>query len=145
MRNKYCWHGEPVKTRFGFCIVKEDTERPLFWYNFECLSGRGTIQHALIPAIEVTTNCHQRFVIANHYGIGVNKLIKGGWPDSMHFSLPADTFKEDNSLALFTVKKFNEEEFSKHEAERRKWQKKNFPEEFEKSEALRRMINKHNS
>lgn len=138
MRNRYCWHGEPVKTKFGYCHIKEDTERPLFWYNFECSMNR-TIGHALISAIEVTTNCHQRFCIANHFGIGVNKLIKGGWPDCTHFSLPADTFQQDD-LQIFNIRKFDEEEFSKYEAERRKWQKKNYPVEFEESEILRRMI-----
>lgn len=139
MNNKYFWHGESVKTRFGYCSVKEDVERPLFWYNYECLSDRGTIAHALIPAIEVLTNCNQRFVIANHYGIGAYKLKKGGWPDCTHFSLPADTFQESNEPA-FIIRHFNEEEFAKHEAERRRWQKKMYPEEFEKSEVLRRMI-----
>lgn len=148
MDNNYQWHGEPVAVRFGYVKQKENTEKPLFWYNFEChnekqlddsyqtdrmCSGDGR-KFALIPAIEVTQGT-QTWVIANHYGIGVNKLLKGGWPNSTHFSLQGE-FKEE-SAPYFKITEFDLEEFEYHEYHRRTWQKDNYPEEFERMERLR--------
>lgn len=149
MNSKYQWHGKPVKVRFGYVNQKENTEKPLYWYNFEChnrrqlddtyqpdrmCSGDGR-KFALIPAIEVTQD-GVTWVIANHYGIGVNKLLKGGWPNSSHFSLTGN-FTE-SAEHCFKNTQFNLEEYEYHESERRKWQKENYPEEFERMEALRR-------
>lgn len=134
---KYKWQGDPVKVRFGYCFVKTNKEKPICWYNYEC-----SIKHednALIPAIQITTYDNEVFVIANHFGIGINKILKGGWPNATHFSLPKLNFTESNMHA-FVIKEFNEIEYSIHESERIKWQKENYPVEFEKLQSLKRMI-----
>lgn len=148
MAANYQWHGKPVKVRFGYVEQRENTEKPLYWYNFECqnekqldgtfipdrmASGDGR-KFALIPAIEVTQD-GQTWLIANHYGIGVNKLLKGGWPNSTHFSLAGD-FKED-AAPYFKITEFDLEGYEHHESYRRKWQKENYPAEFEQMERLR--------
>ncbi|MFA5934962.1 MAG: hypothetical protein WC827_03705 [Candidatus Paceibacterota bacterium] len=126
----YQWQGEKVKVKFGFCTPSENIEKPLWWYNYEvnCL-------REAIPAIMINND----FVISNHFGIGVYKLMQGGWPNCTHFSLPKDLFMEDRAQC-FRIVDFNLDEYSEHEAKRLKWQKENFPIEFEKMEALRRII-----
>lgn len=133
--NKLQWQGDPVKTKFGYCNVSENKEKNLWWYNFECNEDVILQGVAAIPAIEVTYG-NQKFCIANHFGIGYHKLIHGGWPNYSHFSLPDDGFVEDHH-SEFNIHKFDLEGYEQHEAERRKWQKQQFPEEFEKMERLR--------
>jgi len=143
MKNKYKWQGEPVYVRFGYVNQKENKEKPLYWYNFECytkeqLDGTFEIDHmvcangdhfSLIPAIEVTYN-GTPFLLANHYGVGVSKLLKGGWPNHRHFSLDGD-FSESNQ-PYFKFTKFYLEEYEHHENNRTNWQRKNYPVEFER-------------
>ena len=95
-------------------------------------------QQALIEALQITTLSGEIFVIANHFGIGINKLIKGGWPNQTHFSLPNETFKEC-SWKEFPPRKFDYDQYSQHESQRRVWQKANYPNEFEKLERLRKV------
>lgn len=144
--SKYQWQGEPVKILLGHCKVKTNKDKPLWWYNFECeiqenengyyVEKRTDFKGlAFIEAVKVI-HSNGEFIIANHYGIGVHKLINGGWPNYQHFSLDGE-FEELNWKETIHLLKFDEEAFSKHEAERRKWQKENFPIEFEKMEQLR--------
>lgn len=138
---KYCWQGETVKVEFGMCSVKASKEKPLWWYNYECELNAPALQ-AIIPAVRVTVQSGEQFCIANHYGIGVHKLLRGGWPDCAHFSLPVESF-EPSKRRCYQLKEFDELGYSRHEAERRKWQKETYPEEFEKVEALRQEFLKY--
>ena len=150
--NTYQWQGENVSARFGYVIQNENVEKPMCWYNFECytseqLDGRFKDNHfvranglhfALIPAIEVEAKNGYRFLLSNHYGIGVSKLLKGGWPNHAHFSLSGE-FHEDNA-PYYAIKEFDLDGYEAHESARRNWQKKNYPVEFERVEMLRSMI-----
>lgn len=137
MKN-YKWQGNPIKTEFGYCRVKENKEKVLWWYNYECneFPSTGT---SVVPAIKVTMKDGYEFCIGNHFGIGHHKLINGGWPGFYHFSLDVNDFEKSPEPA-YNLKEFYLEWFESYEAGRRRWQKENFPEEFEKSERLRRMI-----
>ena len=131
MKANYQWHGESVRVRFGNCIVKENKEKPLYWYNYECYpEGK-----ACIPVIEVTTKGGQVFMISNHFGIGVYKLLKGGWPDTSHFSVEG----EFSTKPQLKITEFDPEGYAAYEAEREKWQAENYPEEYEKVSHLRNM------
>ena len=152
--HKYFWHGEPVKTDFGYATVNENKEKPLFWYNFECLwnlnEGKpnyGLNKSAMIPAIKVTSKDGQSFLIANHFGIGASKLKKGGWPNHNHFSLPDNAkFEGCEDLGslriIYSIREFDEENYSEHEKLRRIWQRENFPEEMKKMDSLKAAFRK---
>lgn len=147
---KYFWNGEPVKTDFGVAYQPENTERPLYWYNYECNWNTtlnkpiyGTKKVAAIPAIKITTKQGDVFFIANHFGIGANKLMKGGTMRQTHFSLDGNVkFIGAEELGIlrneYSIRKFDEEGFAEHEARRERWQKENFPEEFERMEMFRK-------
>lgn len=146
--NKYQWQGEPVTVKFGYVVQTENSEKPMYWYNFECynkeeLDGSFKDDHfvkdngkhfCLIPAIEVSTG-KSVFILSNHYGIGVAKLLKGGWPNHAHFSLDGE-FTESKA-PYFAFKEFDLEGYENHESERRNWQKKTYPLEFERMEQFR--------
>lgn len=148
-KQKYFWHGEPVKTDFGAAYVFEYPERPLWWYNFECnwdvtldKEKRDTVSVAMLPAIKVTPKNGDSFYIANHYGIGAHKLRNGGWPSHKHFSIGSDAkfegVEELGSLRnVYSIREFDEVGFSQHEAKRERWQKENFPEEYARMQALK--------
>lgn len=121
----YCWHGEPVEVVFGCSYVSENVDKPMYWYNYECRNS-SVIGNDLIPAIKITLKDGQSWVIANHFGIGIYKLLQGGWPNCVHFSLDLDTFKEDKAKH-FKLTEFDHDRYSEHEAARRKWQKANTP------------------
>lgn len=139
-RNNYQWQGENVKVTFGYCQVKENLEKPLYWYNYECnwdfyynKPKRGMYKSALIPAVKVKYE-DQEFVISNHFGIGYRKLIKGGWPNHNHFSLPIDGFVSNLSkdeYINYCIRKFDLESYEQHESNRNKWKLKNYPKELE--------------
>lgn len=137
----YCWHGEPVEVKFGYCNISENTEKPMYWYNYECRTS-SVIGSALIPAIYITSKDGQQWVIANHFGIGIYKLLQGGWPNCTHFSLDKNTFKEAKEK-YFAIREFDHDAYSEHESARRKWQKREYPEEFEKMESLRKLATKY--
>lgn len=139
MKNKYFWQGEPVDYKFGMCLVRENKAKPMYWYNFEC-SLTYPLGWALIPAIKITYN-NESFCIANHFGIGAHKLKNGGWPNYSHFTLPVDTFEELPWHMGHIIRQFDEEGYAKHEAERRAWQKDQYPEEFSKIERLKNLRN----
>lgn len=157
MKDQYQWQGEPVNVRFGFVVQYENIDKPIYWYNFECntkqkLSGEIKVDHmvandgrhlSLIPAIEVETQSGYKFLLANHFGIGVSKLLKGGWPNHAHFSLDGE-FKESKA-PYFKFTSFDLEGYEAHESARNTWQKKNYPVEFERIEALRRGAQKYSS
>ena len=138
---KYQWQGEPVRVEFGLCKVKANKNKPLWWYNYECELNAPALQ-AILPAVRITMPSEEQFCIANHYGVGVHKLLLGGWPDCAHFSLPLEAF-EPSRKKFYQWKDFDEFEYSKHEAKRRQWRKENYPEEFEKVEALRQEFLKY--
>ena len=153
-RNQYQWHGQPVKVEFGYCRVTENKEKPLWWYNYECLwddyhqkeRRSAGEKFAHVPAIKVHGE-GQPFCIANHHGIGVHKLINCGWPSHKHFSLPVEGFASCSSLPkeenmLYSIRKFDLELFEKHEAGRRAWQKRNYPEDFAMMEELRKLASR---
>lgn len=137
MKQNYQWQREPVKVEFGLSTVRENKEKSLWWYNFECNESypKGV---GVIAAIRIITKDDYSFVLANHSGIGVHKLINGGWPNYSHFDLPDTSFKKGG----FRITEFDELEYSRHEAERNKWQKENYPEEYKKIESLRKIISK---
>lgn len=133
----YKWQGDPVTVKIGFSKVCERPDKPLYWYNYECSLSKHCIgeKTALIPAIQVT-QYGQTFVLANHFGIGHNKLIKGGWPNSTHFSMTDGQFTEDDSEE-WQITEFDLSGFTAHEACREKWQAENFPEEYKKMQAIK--------
>lgn len=137
-KNQYQWQGEPVKVEFGTCVVEENKDKPMWWYNFEC-----NLTHPKgIAVIEAVRVIHETgsFILANHCGIAVHKLLNGGWPNYAHFSLDGD-FKASKS-PVYKITEFDLFGYELHEAGRRKWQRENFPAEFERSEALRRVFQK---
>ena len=138
-RQKYFWQGEPVKITFGLCKVKRNFEKPLYWYNYECMS-LGKFEYALIEAILIETNDGDKFCIANHFGIGAHKLKNGGWPNFRHFSIDVDDFFEFQSMEFPAIRELKEKDFSEHEKNRSKWFEKNYPEEWSKKQELLNFI-----
>lgn len=133
---KYQWQGEPCKVEFGYTKVKTVLEKPMWWYNYECSLDKLGV--ALIPSVKISQH-GQEFVLANHHGIGVHKLINGGWPNYAHFSLPKTDFVSNltwDEIQVWVFKSFDLEAYKEHESNRRKWQKLEHPEEFEKHEQL---------
>lgn len=156
MKHVYFWQGEPVKTDFGCVTVIQNTEKPLFWYNFECCwnlleqkprRGLKEDKSAIIPAIKITTKDNYTFYIANHFGVGAHKLRNGGWPTHRHFSFDGEVdFQGCENLGhmrtLYNLRTFYLKGYDEHERARREWQKETHPEEFKKSEQLRKLIQK---
>lgn len=146
--SKYKWQGENVDVVFGYVKQIANIEKPMYWYNFECMNKENsygdfvpdhmvTIKGenlALIPAINVVHD-DGSFLLANHFGIGVNKLLKGGWPNMPHYSLDGE-FNESKER-YFKFLSFDEEKYSEYETKRKKWQKKTYPLEFQKMEDLK--------
>lgn len=132
-KNKYQWQGENIKVEFGYCHVKENTDKPLWWYNYEC-NMDGEFGKTLIDCIRITTSYGKPFIISNHCGIGVHKLMNGGWPNYAHFSLDG---KFTESHWEMVIRKFDLNGYEQHESNRGKWQEKNFPEEYKQKKSLR--------
>lgn len=143
MRKEYQWQGEPVKVRFGLAEAKTNKDKPLYWYNYEISLEETTMQGTvLISAIEVETKSGYKFLISNHFGIGVRKLLRGGSPNTCHFSFDDGAkFAEHKEYEMYDGN-FQLKDYEEHEAKRRKWQRENFPVEFEKSERLVKLMNK---
>ena len=155
---KYFWQGEPVRIEFGAAYPEENKEKPLFWYNYECncdfLQDKpiyDTHKFCMLPAIKIYYKDQKPFIISNHFGIGVNKLLKGGSPRHTHFSfadnVKFETIDELESWVLkqsFKITEFDEEGFSNYEAKRNKWQKENFPEEYEEMEKFKNSFRSFN-
>jgi len=137
--SKYQWQGEPVQVEFGYVNQKENLDKPLYWYNYECAMNKVGAEwkhkFALIPACKVTSSNGSMFLLANMSGIGVHKLLNGGWPNYAHFSLDGEFHQSDERM--WAIKSFNEDEYSERESKRRNWQKIHCPVEFERSEKLR--------
>lgn len=126
--SNYKWHGEPVQVEFGFSEVIPKEEMPGYWLNYEHSQGKKWIE-----SLKVTTQDGKEFCISNHSGIGVNKLLKGGWPSNSHFSLPLDTFHPD---PLGVVLEFNRDAWEEQERNRDAWLKENNPDVWAKRKAL---------
>ena len=137
MKKKYFykWHGEDVKVKFGFCIAKQNKEKHLYWYNYECLSNNGELN--FIPSIQITSKDGKVWTIANHFGIGVYKLEMGGWPNCTHFSLENEWFSNNWNM---TIRKFDLDGYSEYESNRDKWRKENYTKEYNELEAFRKSI-----
>jgi hypothetical protein len=140
LNTHYAWHGELVKVEFGHCHVKEQKEQTMWWYNYECRIGG----NAVVEALKVTHE-GKSFFIANHHGIGVHKLLNGGWPSHSHFGLPDGCFEPNEDLPHINSTVFDELAYSSHESARLNWQKENFPAEYEKMEALKAAFYKSKS
>jgi hypothetical protein len=132
---KYFWQGEPVKVQFGYCKVQENKEHLLWWYNYECSLNKSRL-YTIIEAIKIETE--NPFVISNHFGIGVYKLINGGWPDCEHYSLPLESFSPCKPIEQDEI--FNIEGYSNHERGRIKWFFEVYPEESKRLKNLKKHI-----
>ncbi|MCG9971021.1 hypothetical protein [Christiangramia crocea] len=145
---KYEWQGVPVKIDHVNIYVKESKKSPLYWYNYEVATQQDIAgDYAIVPALRVK-HPESVFYIANHFGIGIHKLINGGWPNYNHFSFHKDDIKnvfEESGDYVWNRKNFDLIGYQEYEAERRKWQKKNFPKEVEEMDALRSTIIKRKS
>ncbi len=136
------WQGEPVKVESLYIKVWEYKEKPLWWFNYEVDKQRSENlghDYAIIEALKVTYE-NQSFYISNHFGVGIRKLRKGGWPNHSHFSFDGNFKEYSTNMTLHPTISFCLKDYENHEANRRAWQKKNFPEEFERSERLRKMM-----
>ena len=120
---QYFWQGKPVRVQFGYCKVQENKEKPLWWYNYECFLNK-TEECTIIEAIKIEVK--KPFVIANHFGIGVYKLMHGGLPDCEHYSLPLESFSPCKPIEQDEI--FNIEGYSDHERGRIKWFFEKYPE-----------------
>lgn len=139
-KRKLKWQGEEVAAEHVTLKIYENKDKPLWWSNYEvCLASRDASIYALVPALKITYN-ERVFYISNHFGIGLRKLRKGGWPNHQHFGF--DEIEEYKSC-LERFDSYCERDFIDHERSRRIWQMTNFPKEFEASERLRKLIQKH--
>lgn len=142
--SKYQWQGTPARVQFGYVHQEENTDKPLYWYNYECslerIGAEFNKRFALIPAIKVTQG-NQSFVISNYAGLGVHKLLNGGWPNYAHASL--DGKFHESEERHWRILSFNEDEYAERESERNNWFAKEFPEEFKKLQALKQAGYKH--
>lgn len=139
--SKYKWQGEPVKAEFGHSYVDFNEEKPLYWYNYECL---GATRGACIPSIKITSKDGEVFYISNHYGIGAHKLSKGGWPNMPHFGIPNTAKFEEDKRPPFGLRTLDLEGFEAYEQERKTWQSLKYPEEYKRVQALRDSIRTYN-
>lgn len=133
--DKYYWQGELVKVEFGYSLIKPNKEKPLYWYNYECSLGTEKI-----PAIRVIIDKDTSFVLANHFGIGVHKLMSGGWPGKQHFSLTDHLFHRSDD-PLYLIHDYNESKFIEYELGRDEYFKESCPDEYKKIQDLRKLIN----
>ena len=136
---KYFWDGAPVKAEFSAAYVELNEEKPLYWFNYECNQGKTKI--ALIPAVKITTKSGEEFCIGNQFGIGASKLLKGGWPNHRHFSIPIDCFMPNMWDTVKSPNKFDELAFSEYESKRENFFRINYPKEYAEKMELRKMIN----
>jgi len=137
---QYEWQGEPVKVEFGAAAFSRNEEKPLYWYNYECRkSGTG-----VIDAVRITTKSGQTFIIANHFGIGVHKLLRGGWPNLGHSSIPDDCHFEGGKNKTGFLTEFDEEGYAAYESKREKWMEENFADhpDWIKTKKLKEAISK---
>ena len=132
------WQGEIVKIEHVTLKVYENIISPLWWSNYEIAINTAPNNYALLPAIKVIG--HNTFYISNHFGIGIRKLRKGGWPNHQHFSFENP---QEHKKCLESFESYCEKDFIEHEAKRISWQKENYPIEFERSERLRKLIIKY--
>lgn len=135
----YEWQGEPVAVTFGYCEVTEKKTSPLWWFNYEVLTHKLNTP-VRIHAVRITYKGNQ-FAIANHYGIGVHKLLNGGGPNMPHASLPWFDFVADDK---YKVERFHEIAYRAHEQARGIWQEKMYghTDEFKRLKALKSMVEK---
>lgn len=153
--DKYQWHGKPVRVEFGYSRVEEDKEKPLYWYNYHChindeyhgVINRSSmrLKSAHIPAIRITDHTGYSFAIGNMLGIGVHKVLNGGWPNIGHYSLPDSGFVSESTLTndaikVYVFKKFELEEYEAYSIRREAWFKSEYPEEYKKKMALMKLI-----
>ncbi|BFP39524.1 hypothetical protein FGF1_03690 [Flavobacteriaceae bacterium GF1] len=141
-RTKLKWQGKEVKVECVMLKVFPVEDKPLWWSNFEvdeyranCPSGN----YALIESLKVWYRDSEPFHIANHFGIGIRKLRKGGWPNHNHFSYRGNFEEVIGGSTYHPTINFTLRLYEEHEARRRDWQRKNFPDEFNRYEGLRKL------
>lgn len=141
----YQWQGEPVQVEFGYVNQKENLEKPLYWYNYDChrnkVGREWEHKFALIPAVRVTAKDGYQFCLSNIAGLAFHKLINGGWPGYAHASL-SGVFTEDNAPE-WKITKFSEQDYAEDQNRRNKWFAKEYPEEWKRMEALKEAGRKH--
>ena len=135
---QYKWQGEVVQITFGYSEVNYNEKRALWWSNYECSKQQDKI--AIIPSVRVMYR-DKSFVIANHFGVAVQKLTQGGWPQYTHFSLSDAPFTSTQN-SVYNIKKFDEKKYAVHEQARSKWQQKNFPQQYNQMQQLVAKIKK---
>lgn len=135
-KQKYFWNNKPVKTDFGFVSISEDESNPSSWFNYECVTKESEFHSnvfcrhcAIIPAIRVTTADGKQFCIANHFGMGANKLLKWGTHKQLHYRFPQECDfsgrEELGKLAnLYYINTFDEERWASYESGRSRWLQK---------------------
>lgn len=131
----YRWNDQPIdKVEFGYATVVENTQKPMYWYNYDIhASGQPSLKMA---AIRITQN-GESFVIANIYGSGFRKITNGGTADLQHFGLTGNnTFVEDKS---FAIKAYDKEGLDKRQEMANDYFLHKEPELFKKFDSLRRL------
>ena len=136
IKMKYYWQGESVKIKFILAQVAPDLKNPIYWFNYECaLSENST---AKIPCVQVFYR-DEPFIIANHFGIGVHKMINGGWPNFPHHSIgDNEPFEPDENPILV----FDKMGYKRHEESRDEWREKNYPAEYKRLSFLKSLLKK---
>ena len=119
----YKWDGEPVQVEHVDIIVKEHKQKPLYWWNYEVsLTGASATNKAVISSLKITAKDGEVFYISNHFGIGLNKLRKGGmWTQaSYHFD---EEYIVKIQGAIHRNIKFRLDKYEEYEKGRLKWRK----------------------
>lgn len=136
------WQGKNVKVEALELKVREVKDKPLYWSNFDVEQQRSINlghDYAIIEALKIWYS-DKPFYISNHFGIGIRKLRKGGWPGHTHFGFNGNFEEYRTNSQFFPTINFCLKDYEYQEALRREWRKKNYPEEFEKNERLARLI-----
>lgn len=120
--DQYMWNGDHVTVRFGYVIAQVIEKYPLHWMNYEAVA---TGRDNLIPALEVLLPSGEVRLIANHYGVGIKKLLD----NSMLVLMTIPNHLPFVEARQFTITDFDKRAFEEHEKSRIIWQRMNFPEE----------------
>jgi len=153
--SRYKWNDKLVTIEHLWVKIKENEDQPLYWYNYNVNVEGEARNWTIMPALEITTERGEKFIISNHYGTGINKCRKGGCADQYHGSFrkcdileviryESESYKRlsyigdrDNHLLEKNIQ-LREKAYVQEEQERRAWQRKYYPQDFEKLEQLRK-------
>lgn len=143
MRDRYFWHGHPVKIEHILVKVKPLESQPLKWYNYNCLTSGCANSHVYFFALEILTKTGVKFIICNEHGLGINKLRKGGLINQTHQGFNIKSIvkiiregSQDWNRHFLPRKRihFDEKGYSTEENERRLWQRVYYPEAIKERE-----------